>query len=127
MNQQNRPASAIAKLTNASQAAALACAPKGMESKPQPSLTRPEKRTVRLELDVPKARSVYVVGTFNKWKPGATPLIWIGGTKWFKDLPLARGRYEYRFVVNGTWIDDPKGKAYVPNPQGGRNAVLQVI
>ena len=98
-----------------------------MESKPQPSLTRPQKRTVRLELDVPKARSVYVVGTFNNWKPGATPLIWIGGTKWFKDLPLAPGRYEYRFVVNGTLIDDPKGKAYVPNPQGGRNAVLQVI
>jgi 1,4-alpha-glucan branching enzyme len=78
-------------------------------------------------VDVPKARSVYVVGTFNNWKPGATPLLWIGGSRWFKDLPLAPGRYEYRFVVNRKWVDDPKAKAYVPNPQGGRSAVLQVI
>jgi len=127
MNEQNRPASATAKVTKASQAAAPACAPKGLETKPQPSQTAREKRTVRLELDVAKARSVHVVGTFNNWKFGATPLIWLGGIKWFKDLLLAPGRYEYRFVVDKEWVDDPKAKAYVPNPQGGRNAVLQVM
>jgi hypothetical protein len=67
-----------------------------------------------------------VAGTFNNWNPGATRLIFIGGTKWFKDLPLAPGRYEYRFVVDGGWVDDPKAKVQVPNPHGGRNAVLEV-
>jgi hypothetical protein len=42
-------------------------------------------------------------------------------------VPLSPGRYEYRFVVNGEWVDDPKAKASVPNPHGGRNAVLVVV
>jgi hypothetical protein len=48
------------------------------------------------------------------------------GTKWTKGLSLSPGRYEYRFVVNGEWVDDPKAKAFVPNSRGGRNAVLEV-
>lgn len=81
---------------------------------------------VRFELDIPEARRVSVTGTFNDWKPRATRLAFIGGTKWFKDLLLAPGRYEYRFVVNGEWVDPPNAKAYVPNPYGGRNAVVEV-
>ena len=127
MNEENRPASATAKPTAPSPPAASAWPAKASGTKPQPSETRPDKRTVRFELDVPKARSVWLVGSFNNWKPRATPLIWIGGTKWFKELSLAPGRYEYRFIVNSTWIDDPKAKAYVPNPQGGRSAVLEVM
>ena len=50
----------------------------------------------------------------------------MGGGKWAKELSLAPGRYEYRFVVDGKWIDDPKAKAYMPNSSGGRNAVLHV-
>ena len=39
----------------------------------------------------------------------------------------APGRREYGFVVDGHWVDDPKDKACVANPHGGKNAVLQVI
>jgi len=67
-----------------------------------------------------------VAGTFNNWNPEATRLVFIGGKKWFKDLTLAPGRYEYRFVVDGGWVDDPKAKVQVPNPHGGHNAVLEV-
>jgi len=28
--------------------------------------------------------------------------------------------------VNGEWVDPPNAKAYVPNPYGGRNAVVEV-
>jgi len=68
-----------------------------------------------------------VAGTFNNWKVGAAPLNSLGGGKWAKELSLAPGRYEYRFVVDGQWIDDPKAKVYVSNPHGGRNAVLEVV
>ena len=67
-----------------------------------------------------------MVGTFNDWKPGATPLNGLHSGKWARELSLAPGRYEYRFVVDGHWIDDPKAEVYVRNPHGGRNAVLQV-
>lgn len=75
-----------------------------------------------------------LVGTFNNWEhgatsllpQGATPLVPQGGTKWVREVFLAPGRYEYRFVVDGKWIDDPKATAFVPNPHGGRNAVVTV-
>jgi len=67
-----------------------------------------------------------VVGAFNDWRPGVHPLSKASGTKWTKELSLSPGRYEYRFVVNGEWVDDPKAKAFVPNSRGGRNAVLEV-
>src|SRR5881628_2270451 len=100
---------------------------KPAETKPQPAQTQGARRAVRFELDVPKAMSVSVVGTFNDWKAGATPLNSVGAGKWTRELSLAPGRYEYRFVVDGHWIDDPKAKAYVPNPHGGRNAVVEII
>jgi 1,4-alpha-glucan branching enzyme len=99
---------------------------RGPETKPQAPQAQAAQRKVRFELDAPKAWSVSVVGTFNDWKPGATPLTHIGGDRWVNELSLAPGRYEYRFVVDGKWIDDPKAKAYMPNPHGGRNAVVEL-
>ena len=113
------PPPAVAQPTAAPQA-------KLAVSKPQPAQTQPVRRTVRFEVDIPQARRVFVVGTFNDWKPGATRMLFIGGTKWFRELSLASGRYEYRFVADGKWIDDPNAKAYVPNLHGSCNAVLQV-
>jgi len=86
--------------------------------------SQPELLSVRFELDVLGARTVSVVGTFNNWSPGAIPLIPQGGSKWLRDIPLAPGYYEYRFVVDGRWTDDPKAKAYAANPHGGRNAIV---
>ncbi|MBI2950167.1 MAG: isoamylase early set domain-containing protein [Verrucomicrobia bacterium] len=96
------------------------------ETKLKATDTQSPERKVRFELDVPKARSVSVVGTFNNWTPGATRLVLIGGTKWLREIFLPRGRLEYRFVVDGKWVDPPNAKAYVPNPHGGQNAVAEI-
>ena len=88
--------------------------------------SKPALATVRFEVEAPRATSVSVAGTFNDWKPGATPLTGVGGGKWAKEISLAPGRYEYRFVVDGQWTDDAKAKTYAPNPHGGRNAVIEV-
>jgi len=101
--------------------------PRGMQTTAQPARIRVPQRAVRFGMDVSGARNVSVVGTFNRWAPGATPLRCVGGLKWFTYVSLPLGRHEYRFVVDGKWVDDPKAKAYVPNSQGGRNAVLEVI
>ena len=42
------------------------------------------------------------------------------------DLCLKPGIYEYRFVVDGNWVDDPCARTWVANPFGTRNAVLVV-
>ena len=96
------------------------------EPKPQPVQSKPAQGTVRFEFEAPKAKSVSVAGTFNGWKPGATPLNGVGAGKWAKEVALAPGRYEYRFVVDGQWADDPRAKSFTPNPHGGRNAVLEI-
>ena len=42
------------------------------------------------------------------------------------DLELASGTYEYRFVVDGKWITDPRCAHTVPNAFGETNSLLIV-
>lgn len=83
-------------------------------------------RCVCMEFNHPCANEVCVAGTFNDWHPTATPLNRDGDGRWTKELTLAPGRYEYRLLADGQWIDDPAAKETVPNPFGGFNAVLIV-
>lgn len=81
---------------------------------------------VRLELTHPTAKTVCVAGTFNGWGPTATEMVNLGKGRWVKELTLPPGQYEYRLVVDGEWIADPKAKETAPNPFGGLNSVLKV-
>jgi hypothetical protein len=75
----------------------------------------------------PEASAVYVAGSFNEWKPEATPLNRGSGGHWSKFAALCAGTYEYCLVVDEHWILDPLNKASVANPFGGRNSVLTVF
>ena len=88
--------------------------------------TRKPVRAVHLEYVNPNARSVCVAGTFNEWRPGVTEMVSRGYGRWLKDLVLPPGRYEYRLVVDGKWITDPKCPDTAPNPFNSRNSVLLV-
>lgn len=81
---------------------------------------------VRLELTHPTAAEVGIAGSFNDWHPNVTPMIRLSDGKWAKELALPPGRYEYRFVVDGEWVDDPAATELIPNPFGTPNAVLVV-
>jgi 1,4-alpha-glucan branching enzyme len=132
MNEPNRPVTPTAKAPTPTPSQFSVGAPKAApqaklsETKPQAAPSQAAQRKVRFELDVPKARSVFVAGTFNNWSSTATPMVFVGGTKWSKDLSLPPGRYEYRFLVDGEWMEPPQAKGYTPNPHGGRNAVFEL-
>jgi 1,4-alpha-glucan branching enzyme len=64
-------------------------------------------RAVYFELAGAGARRVAIAGTFNEWRPGATPMVNMGHGRWRKVLVLPPGTYEYSFVVDGRWIADP--------------------
>lgn len=82
---------------------------------------------VRLECVAPEAESVCIAGTFNDWRPGATPMIDIGSDRWIKDLVLPPGIYEYCFVIDGyKWGPDPRSNDTALNPFGGMSSVLIV-
>lgn len=94
----------------------------------QPSVAPkpPAAAPVALRLRAPTAKAVFVAGSFNDWQVGPTPLRPGKSGDWQGELKLAPGRYEYLFVVDGTWLSDPAASEVAPNPFGGWNSVLSV-
>ncbi len=75
-----------------------------------------------------EARQVQIAGDFNNWSPLGTPMRPSQerpGT-WICRLPLPSGRYRYRFVVDGAWVNDPHNRELEKNEYGEFNNVLQV-
>lgn len=81
---------------------------------------------VHIEFNHATASAISIAGTFNDWRPGVTPMVSLGDGRWFKELVLAPGAYEYRLVVDGEWLPDPRAIQTTPNPFGGMNSILKV-
>jgi 1,4-alpha-glucan branching enzyme len=88
---------------------------------------RTRAQTIHIEFSDSVAESVAIAGTFNDWRPEATPMIALGEGRWVKGLSLPPGIYEYRLVVDGCkWVLDPRARETAPNPFGGCNSILKV-
>jgi 1,4-alpha-glucan branching enzyme len=74
----------------------------------------------------PQAKSVQIAGDFNNWQPEKNPMRKTEDNAWHARIPLVKGVYHYRFVVDGHWQQDPYNEATEPNPYGGMNSVLKV-
>lgn len=89
---------------------------------------------VPLSCHAPKAKAVFVAGTINDWKPNSPPMHHhLPDSEWTVTLPLAPGRHEYKFVVDGQWCCEPGAKDETQdrpdccsNPFGTMNRVLEV-
>jgi len=82
-------------------------------------------RTVTFTLQAPDASEVMLAGDFNNWQGSKTPLK-KGKNGWQKKIVLKPGKYEYKFVVDGNWINDPNNSWCVTNSYGSQNSVIQV-
>ena len=85
-----------------------------------------EEQEIILTYFAPLAREVKVASNFNGWRPDATPLKNTGAGEWVVRLMLRSGQYEYRFVVDGRWTEDPQASQRMANFHGGFNSVLLV-
>lgn len=83
------------------------------------------RKRVTFRIEAPGAQSVAVAGTFNNWDIQAHPLK-EAGSMWCKSLYLVPGTYEYRFVVDGIWCDDPSCAESVSNEFGTANGLLRI-
>ena len=72
------------------------------------------------------AKQVCVAGDFNQWNPTNTKMTKTKDGAWRAKLTLTPGQYQYKFVADGTWIDDPGSKQKVANPFGSVNNVVVV-
>ena len=75
----------------------------------------------------PKANVIQIAGDFNDWQPGKTPMTKAGDGTWQARVPLVKGTYRYRLVVDGKWQHDPHNDSTEPNPYGELNSVIRVI
>lgn len=92
------------------------------------------KRTV-IACQAPDAAQVLLAGSFNGWKPEATPMKRRADGQWETSLELPPGRYEYKFIVDGRWCCEPGEPDHActclregcaPNECGTLNRVLEV-
>lgn len=98
-----------------------------MAAKKQAKSTSPGNRVLKkalFSLMAPDAHSVQLAGDFNSWNPEVTPLKKHANGMWKINLKLSPGRYEYRFLVDGKWQNDPQCQSYVANPFGEENCLL---
>ena len=86
------------------------------------------EKAVLFEIDAPPASKVSIAGTFNNWDPTADPLEYHPEDDVFKvTILLEAGTYEYKFVVNGVWLEDVNNPEWVTNDKGTHNSVIHVF
>lgn len=82
---------------------------------------------VRFVLVQPDARSVAVVGTFNRWSVSSHPLLRDSSGAWTTLVSLSPGEHLFMYVVDGTqWLSPPAAEDYVDDGFGARNGVVVV-
>ncbi|MCD6131472.1 MAG: glycogen-binding domain-containing protein, partial [Candidatus Hydrothermae bacterium] len=62
-----------------------------------------EKGKVIFIMEAPEANKVVVTGTFLNWNPQGIEMEKRDGS-WFARIELKPGEYEYKFIVDGTWV-----------------------
>jgi 1,4-alpha-glucan branching enzyme len=90
--------------------------------------SQPDKgKEVRFGLSAAPGSKVFVAGSFNNWNATANPMKDNPDNRHFKaNFLVPEGKHEYKFVVNGVWMTDPKCADSVPNGFGSLNRVLSV-
>src|SRR5581483_12493546 len=93
------------KTMNANPATKLTTAPKTAHPDgAEISKVAAKRKKAHFRARASQAVNVAVAGTFNSWQP--FPLQRVGDGFWEMDLNLEPGPYEYRFFIDGLWVND---------------------
>jgi hypothetical protein len=73
------------------------------------------------------ADDVCVVGNFNQWQPGHTPLRQARDGRWRAALDLPVGQqYHFRYQVDGAWHTDNQADDFSADPAGLPTSLLDI-
>src|SRR5207302_11266074 len=72
------------------------------------------------------AKNVFLAGNFNGWNTSSTPMHAAGKGEWQVQVALKPGRYQYKFIADGHWTQDPATNDSAPDLFGGKNSVITV-
>jgi cyclomaltodextrinase / maltogenic alpha-amylase / neopullulanase len=83
--------------------------------------------TVTFHMMAPNANQVYLAGSLNGWSDNSDLMQDEDGDGVFSiTIELDPGEYEYKFVVDGNWKEDPQAADYTDDGHGGRNGIVKV-
>ena len=91
--------------------------------------SRGDSVSVLFVLDAPQAKSVSLVGDFNRWNPAIHVLKRRDPSQpWELKVNLPRGKmYVYDFVIDGKhWVPDPSVETKVDDGFGGSGSLLRL-
>lgn len=79
-------------------------------------------------LHAPGAVEVFLAGDFNGWEGNSVKFRMrkYKGDIWKKKVALKSGRYEYKFVVDGSWRTDPENRERAVSSFGAENSVVNI-
>ena len=89
-------------------------------------LKRSKKKKTRFKFKSKKAREVFLCGDFNNWCDHDLPMKQVGDDVFEIEIQLMPGEYEYKFLADGIWHNDPGCMWHVPNVWGSENSVIKV-
>ncbi|MFH0791085.1 MAG: glycogen-binding domain-containing protein [Candidatus Omnitrophota bacterium] len=83
-------------------------------------------KSTEFKFAAPTAKKVNIAGSFNKWNIKDLPAKKDSKGNWTAKVDLKPGRYEYKFLVDGSWVNDKQCTACVPNSFGTQNCIIEV-
>jgi 1,4-alpha-glucan branching enzyme len=86
---------------------------------------RPKRKRIFFTFYSPDAQNVALVGDFNNWDYTKSMKKNKDGN-WTTRLDLEPGKYEYRYLVDGEWQNDPQCQNFAQNQFGTQNCILEV-
>jgi len=85
------------------------------------------KRMVRFNFKAPEgARDVKLCGSFTNWEKGAIRMKNAKSGEWSATVMLDPGEYQYRFLSDGHWYNDPRADKQMHNVFGSQNSVKRI-
>ena len=86
----------------------------------EPDIVSVNGQTTFMLRDYLDAQNVYLSGSFNDWKVVDIPME-KKEDHWQVSIPLKPGNYEYKFIVDGEWVNHESNLQTVPDGQWGKN------
>ncbi|MCD6338985.1 MAG: isoamylase early set domain-containing protein [Verrucomicrobia bacterium] len=84
------------------------------------------RKPINFFCHAPHAKSVCIIGDFNNWKPGATPMKRQPDGNWSAQVPLHHGHHRYQFLVDGKPELDPNATGISRNAKNERVSIIAV-
>lgn len=83
-------------------------------------------KKIEFKISAPRANKVAIAGDFNGWKPDVLTAKKDKEGLWKASATIPAGTYEYKFVIDGSWITDPICSKKRTNAFGTENSILEV-